>query len=211
VIFRIYGIFSSRKIRRICPQHCGLGPPTPAHGSTDFIKRQSLASGLTTQIESSEPVSRLLISAVHRWFGDWGGWLRPGAAPARARDGASRLSAVAHRSSTVVSFWWGLFLRDHSDEGNVFMLTLIGGERQRSPATVRRLGRCLLTVRAAFGEASAPRACAKASSSSLLASRPTNCSDRRWKTWIWWLPRVRRVLDLRPKIRTICDATYRGF
>jgi hypothetical protein len=54
------------------------------------------------------------------------------------------------------------------------MLTLISGERQRSPPTVRRLGRCLSTVRAASGEASAPRTCAKASSSSLLASRPTN-------------------------------------
>jgi hypothetical protein len=31
------------------------------------------------------------------------------------------------------------------------------------------------------------------------------------KTQIWWLPRVRRVLDLRPKIRTIGGAKYRGF
>jgi hypothetical protein len=91
------------------------------------------------------------------------------------------------------------------------MLTLIGGERQRSPATVRQLGWCLSTVRAASGEASAPRTCAKASLSSLLASRLTNCSDRRRKTQIWWLPRVRWVLDLWPKIRTICDAIYRGF
>jgi hypothetical protein len=70
----------------------------------------------------------------------------------------------------MVSFQFGLLLRDHSDEGNVFMLTLIGEEQQRSPATVRRLGRCLSMVRAATGEASAPRTCAKASSSSLLAS-----------------------------------------
>jgi hypothetical protein len=40
----------------------------------------------------------------------------------------------------VVSFQWGLLLRGHSGEGNTIMLTLIGGGRQRSPATVRRLG-----------------------------------------------------------------------
>jgi hypothetical protein len=58
-------LFSLRKIRRICPQHRGLGPPAPAHRSTDFIKCRSLASGSMAQIESSEPVSRLLISAIH--------------------------------------------------------------------------------------------------------------------------------------------------
>jgi hypothetical protein len=52
----------------------------------------------------------------------------------------------------------------------VIMITLIGGERQRSPTTVRRLGRCLATVRAGSGEASAPRTCVKASLSSLIAS-----------------------------------------
>jgi hypothetical protein len=93
----------------------------------------------------------------------------------------------------------------------MFMLTLISGERQWSLATARQLGRCLSTVRAASGEASDPRTCAKASSSSLLASRPTNCSDRRRKTQIWWLPMVQRVLDLRPKIRTICGTIYKGF
>jgi hypothetical protein len=82
---------------------------------------------------------------------------------------------------------------------------------QRRAATVKRLGRCLETVRAASGEASAPRTCAKVSSSSLLASQPTNCSDRRRKTRIWWLPRVRPVLDLWLKIRTICGAIYSGF
>jgi hypothetical protein len=55
-------LFSLRKIRRICPQHRGLGPPTLAHGSTDFIKRRPLATGSTTQIKPIESVSRLLIS-----------------------------------------------------------------------------------------------------------------------------------------------------
>jgi hypothetical protein len=76
---------------------------------------------------------------------------------------------------------------------------------------VRQLDRCLVTVRTASGEASAPRTCTKASLSSLLASRPTNCSERQRKTRIWWLHRVRWVLDLRPKIRTILRAIYRGF
>jgi hypothetical protein len=113
--------------------------------------------------------------------------------------------------ATVVGFRRGLLLRDHSDEGNVIMLTLIGGERQRSLAMVRQLGRCLALARAASGEASAPRTCAKASSSSLLASRPTNCSERRRKTRIWWLPSVRRVLDFWLKIHTICGTIYSGF
>jgi hypothetical protein len=30
------------------------------------------------------------------------------------------------------------------------------------------------------------------------------------KTQIWWLPSVRRVLDLQPKIRTMGGAIYRG-
>jgi hypothetical protein len=76
---------------------------------------------------------------------------------------------------------------------------------------VRRLGRWLSMVGAASGEASAPRTCTKASLISLLASRPTNYFDQWRKTRICWLPRVRWVLDLRLKIRTICGAIYRGF
>jgi hypothetical protein len=193
-------LFSLRNICRICPQHRGPGPPTPAHGSTNFIKRRSLASGSTAQIDPSKPLSRLLISAIHHRSDGWDGWLRPGAAPAHAFSRA-----------TMVDFRWGLLLCDHSDEGNVFMLTLIDEEQQRSAARVRWLGRCLSTVRVASGEASAPRTCAKASSSSLLPSRLTNCSDRQQKTQIWCLPRVRWVLDLQPKIHTIRDAIYMGF
>jgi hypothetical protein len=63
----------------------------------------------------------------------------------------------------------------------MFLLTLIGAEWQRSSAMVRRLSRCLSMVRAASGEASTPRMCAKAALSSLLASRSTNCSDKRRK------------------------------
>jgi hypothetical protein len=92
--------------------------------------------------------------------------------------------------ATVVNFWWGLLLRDHDDEGNMIRLTLIGRGQQQSPAMVRQLGRYLVMVTASSGEASAPRTCGEASSSSFLASRPINCSQRRRKTWIWWLPRV---------------------
>jgi hypothetical protein len=147
-------------------------------------------------------------------------WLRWLALVGGSAGSRSRRRVMAERRgspefefsrATVVGFRWGLLLRDHSDEGNVFILTLIGGERQRSPAMVRRRSRCMLTVRAASGEASTSRTCAKASSSSLLASRLTSCSDRWQKTQIWWLPRVWRVLDLRPKIRTICSVIYRAF
>jgi hypothetical protein len=58
-------LISLRKIRRICPRSCGPGPLASAHGSTDFIKLCPLAFGSMAQIEPSEPVSRLLISAVH--------------------------------------------------------------------------------------------------------------------------------------------------
>jgi hypothetical protein len=76
---------------------------------------------------------------------------------------------------------------------------------------VARFGRCLVTVRTAFGGAPASRACAEAYLCSLLASCPNNCSKQRRKTQIWWLPRVQRVLDLRAKIRTMGCAIYRGF
>jgi hypothetical protein len=197
-------LFSLRKIHRICPRHRGPGPSVPAHESTNFIKRWSLASGLTVQIKPSKSVSRLFITD-----------------PMAETAGSGRgRRIVAERGSspefdfsraTVVGFRWGLLLRDHSDEEDVFILTLIGGERQQSPTTVRRLDWCLATVRAASGEASTPRTCGKASLSSHLASRLTNCSDRWRKTLIWWLPRVRRVLGLRLKICTIYGAIYRGF
>jgi hypothetical protein len=125
------------------------------------------------------------------------GWGRRRPVLVAAHHGrAWRLTRVRVFSSYGGLFRWGLLLLDHSDEGNVFMLTLIGGERQWSTETVRLLGQCLLTMRASSVEASAPRMCTKASSSSLLASRPTNCSDRRRKIRIWWLPRVQRVLVL---------------
>jgi hypothetical protein len=59
-------LFSLRKICRICPQHGGPGPPAPAHGSMDFIKPRPLAFRSMAWIESSKPVSQLLISFVHR-------------------------------------------------------------------------------------------------------------------------------------------------
>jgi hypothetical protein len=52
-------LFSLRKICIICPRHCGPGPPAPAHGSTDFIKCWSLATGSTIQIKPIESVSLL--------------------------------------------------------------------------------------------------------------------------------------------------------
>jgi hypothetical protein len=168
---------------------------------SDWIKRTGISA---FNLSRSPPIRRL------RRLASAGGGV---GSCSRQRVTAERGGSPEFEFSwaTVVSFRWGLLLRDHIDEGNVFILTLIGGEWQRSPAMVRRLGRWLSTMRAATGEASAPRTCAKASLSSLLASQQTNCSDQWRKTRIWWLPRVQRVLDLRAKIRTICGAIYRGF
>jgi hypothetical protein len=61
-------LFSLRKIHRICPQHRGPDPPSPAHGPTDFIKCRLLVSGPTTRIESSESVSLLgCLDLIRRW------------------------------------------------------------------------------------------------------------------------------------------------
>jgi hypothetical protein len=192
----------------------GPGPPAPAHRSMDFIKCRSLATGSTAQIKPLESVSWLLILVVYHRSNSSDGWLWPGPALAHARTTRCGLARRLTRVWVFLSYGGRFSMRfapHHNDEGNMFMLTLIGGERQWSPAMVRQLTRCLSTVRAASGEDSAPRTCAKASSSSLLASRPTNCSDRRRKTRIWWLSRVWWVLDLRLKIHTICGAIYRRF
>jgi hypothetical protein len=101
-------LFSLRKICRICPRGCGPGPPASAHGSTDFIKRRSLASGSRAQIEPSEPVSRLLISTVHHRSNGRDGWLRSGAAWARACGGVTA-SAAAHRSLSFLKLRWSVF------------------------------------------------------------------------------------------------------
>jgi hypothetical protein len=58
-IFEIYEIIFLNKNRRICPQHRGRDPPSPAHGPTDFIKCQPLVSRSMAWIESSESVSLL--------------------------------------------------------------------------------------------------------------------------------------------------------
>jgi hypothetical protein len=192
----------------------------------DFCKCWSLATGSTTWIKPIKSASLLgCLDPIWRWVAIGSSQLMqesPSADPIAEAAGSSRgrRPVVAEHSgspefkfsrATVVSFRQGLLLQDHNDEGNVFMLTLINREQQQSLAMVRRLCRCLSMVRAASGEASAARTCAKASFSSLLASRPTNCSDRRQKTRIWWLPRVRQVLVLRTKIHTTWGAIYRGF
>jgi hypothetical protein len=62
-------LFYLRKIRRICPQHRGPGPPAPAHGSMDFIKRRPLATGSMARIKPIESVSLLgCIDLIWRWI-----------------------------------------------------------------------------------------------------------------------------------------------
>jgi hypothetical protein len=168
-----------------------------------------------TQIKSSESVSQVLISAVHHRSDGRGGWLWPGAVRARTHDGASWPSVVAHRSSSFSSYggWFSMRFAPTGSRrwGERDYANLNRWRAATEAGNGRRLGRCLATVRAASGEALTPRTCTKASLSSLLASRPTNWSERRWKTRIWWLPRVRRVLYLRLKIRTLCGGIFWGF
>jgi hypothetical protein len=110
-------LFSLRKIRRICPQHRGPGPPAPAHGSTDFIKRRPLATRSMAQIKLIESVSQLLISALRHRSDGWDDWVRPGAAPARARSDVSRPSTTAHRSSSFLELR-GWFLMRFAPTGS---------------------------------------------------------------------------------------------
>jgi hypothetical protein len=143
-------LFSLRKIRRICPRHCGPGPAAPAHRSMDFIKHWSLAMGSTAQIKPIESVSLLrCLDPIWRWVAIGSSQPMqesPGANPTAEVAGSGRGRhrlvlagcVTAERGgspkfefsrATVVGFRWGLLLRDHSDKGNVFMLTLIGRER----------------------------------------------------------------------------------
>jgi hypothetical protein len=81
----------------------------------------------------------------------------------------------------------------------------------RGLAVMARFDQTSTVVGSPLGGAPVPRTCDEASLSSPLASRPINCFERWRKTQIWWLPRVRLVLDIRAKTRTMGDAIYRGF
>jgi hypothetical protein len=117
-------LFSLRKIRRICPQHGGLGPLAPAHGSMDFIKRRPLATGSMAQIKPIELISRLQISVVHHRSNGWDGWLRLGAASALTHGSASRPSMAAHWSSSFLELRWSVF-----DEVWSYRITTMRGTR----------------------------------------------------------------------------------
>jgi hypothetical protein len=87
-------LFSLRKIRRICPRHRGPGPPAPAHGSTDFIKRWPLATGSTTRIKPIESASLLgCLDPIWRWVAIGSSRLMqesPGTNPMAEAAGSSR-------------------------------------------------------------------------------------------------------------------------
>jgi hypothetical protein len=110
-----------------------IGPPVPGHGSTDFIKCRSLATGSTAQIKPIESVSRLLISVVHHRSDSWDGWLRLGrrqlALVAECHGRARRLTGVRVFSSYGGWFFMRFAPTGSQRWGNVFMLTLIGIKR----------------------------------------------------------------------------------
>jgi hypothetical protein len=83
-------LFFLRKICRICPQHRGPDPPSPAHGPTDFIECRLLVSGSMAWIESSESVS--LLGCLDRI----GPWVAIGSSqPMQESPGADRTAEVA--------------------------------------------------------------------------------------------------------------------
>jgi hypothetical protein len=200
-------LFSLRKIRRICPRHSGSGPLVSAHRSTDFIKRWPLATGTMAQIKPIELVSLLrCLDPIWRWVAMSSSQSMqesPDADPLAEAAGSGRgrhwlmFTVARHdrawRLTGVRVFWsyasW--FSIRFAPMGSQRW-----GERVYANLNRWRAATKPSNSEAASGEALTPRTCTKASLSSLLASRPTNCSDRRWKTRIWWLPRVQQVLVL---------------
>jgi hypothetical protein len=97
-------LFSLRKIRRLCPQHCGPGPPAPAHGSMDFIKCWSLSTRSMAQIKPIESVSLLrCLDPIRRWvtIGSWQPiwrWVTIGSSqPLQESPGADLMNEAARR------------------------------------------------------------------------------------------------------------------
>jgi hypothetical protein len=135
------------------------GPDSRVHGIGTHLGSSNLRSMI--RILCTERVSTHLILVV-RARSDGGavgsGRGRCGLALMVARHGrAWRLTRFHVFSSHGGRFRWGLLLRDHSDEGNLIRLTLIGEGRQRSPAMVRRLGRLRALMCAAFHDVLALR------------------------------------------------------
>jgi hypothetical protein len=141
----------------------------------------------------------------------WGGWLRLGAASAHAHGRVRRLTGV-----------W-VFL---SYDGRFFMRIALTGSQRWGERVYANLNRWIATTK--IGNSEAARSVlvngegglrwsfgskdvhqvflelpSSFSTDQLLRSVAENLN--------LWLPRVRRVLDLRPKIHTICGAIYRGF
>jgi hypothetical protein len=110
----------------ICPRHRGPGPPAPAHGSPDFIKRWTLATGSMAWIKPIKLVSLLgCLDPIWRWIAisssqrmQESPGVDPTAEAAGSGQGHCRLTlAVVHRDRTrrltrvrVFSSYGGLFL-----------------------------------------------------------------------------------------------------
>jgi hypothetical protein len=74
------------------------------------------------------------------------------------------------------------FLRDLDDARNPSYSLVIANMGHGGPAVTAWFRQTTTVAGSPLGGASAPRTCVEASSSSPLASRPINCSERRWKT-----------------------------
>jgi hypothetical protein len=225
-------LLSLRKICRICPQHRGPDPPSPAHGPTDFMKHRPSVSESMAQIESSESVSLLgCLDPIRRWVAIGS------SQPMQESPGADPMAEVAssgrgRRRLMLAVVCYGqarrlVGVRVFSSYGGRFSMRFAPTESQRWGERIyANLNRRRATTKLGNGEASRPvlvdgegglqwsfgsKDMRQGFHELPSSSRMTNCFDRWRKTWIWWLLRLRQVLDLRLKICTIYGAIYRGF
>jgi hypothetical protein len=104
-------------------------------------------------------------------------------APARAEAGGTPWPAAreAQALPMVHQTLIRLFLRDLDDARNPFYSLVTANTGHGGPAVTVRFDRTSTVAGSPLGGAPAPRTCVEASSSSPLASRPINCSERRRK------------------------------
>jgi hypothetical protein len=224
-------LFSLRKIRRICPRHCGPGPPAPPHGSTDFIKRWPLATGSMARIKPIESASLLgCLDPIWRWVAIGSSQpmqespgVDPMAEAAGSGRGRRRFTLAAARRGQAR---WLARVRVFSSFGGRFSIRFAPtGSHQWGERVYANLNRRRAATKLGNGEAARPvlvdsegglrwsfsskdvrqgfvELPSSFSIDQLLRSAAENSN--------LWLPRVQQVLDLRPKIRTMCGAIYRG-
>jgi hypothetical protein len=103
--------------------------------------------------------------------------------PARAEAGGTQwpVAREAQALPTVHQTLICLFLRDLDDTRNPSYSLVMVNTGHGGPAVTSQFDQTSTVARSPLGGAPAPRTCTEASSTSPLASRPINCSERRRK------------------------------